>query len=143
MPPPLTDADIEEIEQNYLTPANRSIWFWRERCNRLLVEVKQLRVQWRYGTPFDPTGAKTGTEMHSLRARVEKLERERDEARAELDDIKESTKFVMAEDCPTDEIHCGCVPILKTENARLSKALAYYADGGDTEVARRALEGEK
>lgn len=32
----------------------------------------------RYGTPFDPTGAKTGIEIQSLAARVRALEAERD-----------------------------------------------------------------
>lgn len=35
----------------------------------------------RFGTPFDPTGAKTGTEILGLRASLAKAERERDEAR--------------------------------------------------------------
>jgi len=28
----------------------------------------------------------------------------------------------MSEDCPQDEIHCGCVPILRAENQRIQKA---------------------
>lgn len=28
---------------------------------------------------------------------------------------KNAEKFVLSEDCPTDEIHCGCVVILKKQ----------------------------
>ena len=31
----------------------------------------------------------------------------------ELDDYHNTEKFVLGEDCPTDENHCGCVVILK------------------------------
>ncbi len=54
----------------------------------------------------------TRTDQGWLISEVERL-------REELADIENSHRFVMAEDCPTDEVHCGCVPILKAENARL------------------------
>jgi hypothetical protein len=34
---------------------------------------------------------------------------------AELDDIHEVHKKVMEENCPSDEVHCTCVPILRKE----------------------------
>ena len=54
---------------------------------------------------------------------------ERDEARAELDGF--STAI--------NDLNEGLLK-LEAENHRLSKALAYYADGGDMDVARLALE---
>src|SRR6266540_467463 len=36
--------------------------------DRLRGEVDGLRLAYRYGTPFDPTGAKTGLEIQGLRA---------------------------------------------------------------------------
>lgn len=47
-------------------------------CNEARIETLEqenaaLRMAQRFGTPFDPTGAKTGTEIHSLRRRVTAL----------------------------------------------------------------------
>jgi hypothetical protein len=41
----------------------------------------------------------------------------------ELEDIRNSEKFILAEDCPQDEKHCGCIPTLKREVERLREAL--------------------
>ena len=38
--------------------------------------------------------------------RIEELEEK-------LEDWENSAKFVLGDDCPTDEVHCGCVVILK------------------------------
>lgn len=56
------------------------------------------------------------TEIDQLRTRNAELE-------AELQDIKDSYRHVMEEKCPTDEVHCTCVPALRAEVARLRKAL--------------------
>ena len=37
----------------------------------------------------------------------------------ELQFIKETYQHVMAEECPTDEVHCACVPVLRAEIERL------------------------
>jgi len=50
--------------------------------------------------------------VNNLSRKVKRLE-------AELEDFKNSEKFVLSEDCPTDEKHCGCVPILKSEVKRV------------------------
>lgn len=44
-----------------------------------------------------------------------------DKLRAELEEWENAKKFV-ADGCQ-DEVHCGCVPILKRENERLTKAV--------------------
>ena len=46
---------------------------------------------------------------HRARKELAKLE-------TELSDIKESHRIVMDERCPSDEVHCTCVPILRAEN---------------------------
>ena len=68
-----------------------------------------------------------------------------------LAEVKETTKRIMAEECPTDEIHCTCVPYLRIElaearqeNERLQEALKeadyctcnmeYYGTGARDEV---------
>ena len=35
------------------------------------------------------------------------------ELEEKLEDWENSAKFVLGDDCPTDEVHCGCVVILK------------------------------
>jgi len=40
---------------------------------------------------------------------------ENDRLREELADIQNSERIILAEDCPTDEVHCGCVATLRGE----------------------------
>ena len=42
---------------------------------------------------------------------------------AELADIREAHRKVMAEECPSDEHHCTCVPVLRAEIKRLRGAM--------------------
>lgn len=51
--------------------------------------------------------------IDELRARAERAE-------ARLQEYQDDTARVLSEQCPTDERHCGCVPILRKEIARLS-----------------------
>ena len=44
---------------------------------------------------------------------------ERDRLAAEVADWREQHRRVMDEDCPSDERHCTCVPVLRAENAAL------------------------
>jgi hypothetical protein len=50
------------------------------------------------------------------------LERENAALKAELADWNNAAKHV--ESCHTDEIHCGCVPVLRKENTELRAELA-------------------
>ena len=34
----------------------------------------------------------------------------------------------MSENCPSDEIHCTCVPVLRREVARLREILEFYGE---------------
>ena len=45
-----------------------------EALERMEIRLNALELAARYGTPFDPPGAKTGREMQSLRARLARLE---------------------------------------------------------------------
>lgn len=40
-----------------------------------------------------------------------------------IDDYRNDFKKVLNENCPTDEIHCGCVPILKKQLSNYQNAL--------------------
>ena len=54
---------------------------------------------------------------------VEKLEASLARVTAERDDYRDSARKVLAEECPSDEQHCACVPVLRKENARLREKL--------------------
>lgn len=53
-----------------------------EVIDMLVEEVETLQFTQRFGTLFDPTGAKTGSEILSLRAKVKALEAEVERLRA-------------------------------------------------------------
>ena len=54
------------------------------------------------------------------------LELENAELREWKADVEDSHRRIMSEQCPTDEVHCTCVPILRRENAELKAKLAEY-----------------
>lgn len=61
---------------------------------------------------------------------IRKVEAERVALQAQLDELQEQHRRIIAEECPTDEKHCGCVPALRGEigqlqgeNERLKAAL--------------------
>lgn len=58
----------------------------------------------------------TPQEIYDLRKKVAELE-------AELKDRDDWFKARMSEDCPTDEVHCGCVPELKKRVQELEAEL--------------------
>jgi len=64
-----------------------------------------------------------GTELYN---RLEKREKELAELREWKADVEDSHKRVMSEQCPTDEQHCTCVPILRAELAEVKEALASW-----------------
>lgn len=51
-------------------------------------------------------------QIEQLTARIAELE-------AELADYREDFRRVLSDECPTDERHCGCVPILRARIAEL------------------------
>ena len=63
-------------------------------------------------------------EIARLSAEVERLKAECDKLQEQLDDIATAHRQVMEERCPTDEIHCTCVPILKAEIAAKDAEIA-------------------
>lgn len=50
-----------------------------------------------------------------MESKIEVLCKQLDAANDELSAIKEAHRQVMNERCPGDEVHCSCVPILRTE----------------------------
>ena len=55
-------------------------------------------------------------------AKIERLQDENTNLRDELSVIAEEHRMVMSEKCPSDEMHCTCVPVLRREIARLREA---------------------
>jgi hypothetical protein len=77
-----------------------------------------------------------------------KLERERDEARAKLDDWENAEKHVESDH--SDEVHCSCVPVLrkllndsKKERDEAREAIRALAEHGESEIQRISKEREE
>lgn len=60
--------------------------------------------------------------------KIAKLEAENEDLRSRLDDYRQDYEKTVNDQCPTDERHCGCVPILRRENRLLSEELADAKD---------------
>jgi hypothetical protein len=63
--------------------------------------------------------------------RFKALEQEIEQLREELADIKDGNRIILDEKCASDEVHCGCVPVLRGEVERLREALDTIADSED------------
>lgn len=66
-------------------------------------------------------GNRIGEQYDALKAKLEQMEQE-------LADIHDATRVVMEEKCAPDEQHCTCVPILRSENAKLKVDLKMHQD---------------
>lgn len=66
-------------------------------------------------------------------SKIEVLGKQLDAANDELNAIKEAHRQVMDERCPEDEVHCSCVPILRTEieNLKCCGNCKHYTPRGD------------
>jgi hypothetical protein len=60
-----------------------------------------------------------------LRETALELYAELEKAETELADIRDAHIRVMSEQCPTDEIHCTCVPTLRRELAELQERIEH------------------
>lgn len=83
----------------------------------------------------DESQAYTGDRVAVLASRLLELEAENarlketnEDLKSRLDDYRQDYAKVTNDQCPTDEIHCGCVPILRRENRLLSEELANAKD---------------
>ena len=61
--------------------------------------------------------------IRELNARVAELEAENAELRDVIADYRNDVSRVLDERCPSDERHCGCVPILREQLTKYQKAL--------------------
>lgn len=73
--------------------------------------------------------------INELFDEIERLEKENfrlkeanEDVKSRLDDYRQDYATVVNDQCPTDERHCGCVPILRRENRILSEDLANAKD---------------
>jgi len=63
-------------------------------------------------------------EIDRLERKIKKLEEDNEDLKSRLDDYRQDYEKVVNDQCPTDERHCGCVPILRRENRLQSEELA-------------------
>jgi hypothetical protein len=71
---------------------------------------------------FQPRPISPTIESEMLRALSRKLERELNEAKDELEEIKETYAFIVQQSHFDErEVHCSCVPALRAEVERLKK----------------------
>lgn len=64
-----------------------------------------------------------------------------DRLRAEVADWRETQRSVIEEKCPTDEVHCTCVPMLRKELAELRHANQLV--GGERDELARCYEEKR
>jgi len=69
------------------------------------------------------------------RGELERLRAENARLKMIIDDYRSDTVRVLNDRCPTDEKHCGCVPILRGQINNYQKALELIIT-----VSKRALE---
>jgi len=69
------------------------------------------------------------------RGELERLRAENARLKMIIDDYRSDIAKVLNDRCPTDEKHCGCVPILRGQINNYQKALELIIT-----LAKRALE---
>ena len=67
-------------------------------------------------------------EIERLEREIAKCKEANRDAQSRLDDYRQDYATVVNDQCPTDERHCGCVPILRRENRLISEELANAKD---------------
>ena len=85
------------------------------------IEIDSVPQWW-----FLPDGKPPRLTGELLKETVLELYERLEQAEAELEDIRDAHTRVMSEQCPADEVHCACVPILRRELAELWEKVAWY-----------------
>ena len=67
-------------------------------------------------------------EIERLEHEIAKCKEANEDVQSRLDDYRQDYAKVVNDLCPTDERHCGCVPILRRENRLISEELADAKD---------------
>jgi len=89
--------------------------------------------------------------INELFDEIERLEKENfrlkeanEDVQSRLDDYRNDASRVLDEKCPSDERHCGCVPILRDQLNKYQKALILITTMPElsqaTTIAREALQ---
>ncbi len=84
---------------------------------------------------FAATLARAASDDDSRSSRVVRLceyaaeqQQRAEEAEDRLAEIREQNRMVLEGRCPSDEVHCGCVPVLRAEIERLKSMIAKAYD---------------
>lgn len=88
--------------------------------------------------PYEDDGCVSGVSVRTWNTRPieDALRAERDAAVERLQEYRDDTAKVLNEKCPTDERHCGCVPILRKSNHCYRNALALITTMTDVSEMR-------
>jgi hypothetical protein len=76
--------------------------------------------------------------MGEMGEEIDQLRAENARLREWKTDVENSQRIVLEEKCAPDEKHCGCVPILRQELARLREALDRLVAAEREECAKLA-----
>ena len=106
----------------------------RQRVQELEGEMETARFVQRYGTPFDPTGAKTGVEIQSLRARLANLD-----AAATPGTIEARYRFLETLAAPMGYQITMAAPPEKFIAERIEKLEAALAAAAEREAAYKEM----
>jgi len=79
-------------------------------------------------THWDCKIAKLEAKCNNLEQENAKLKEANEDVQSRLDDYRQDYAKVVNDKCPSDEIHCGCVPILRRENRLLAEELENAKD---------------
>jgi hypothetical protein len=104
-------GDMKELEKKLAEGQNI---FRRSTVEPIFNELKSV---WAEATSLRDT-------LQIVDRNLLEMTKERDQLHAKLTEYHETFKFIMSEQCPTDEKHCACVPFFRIENAKLNEQKA-------------------
>lgn len=88
---------------------------WEDDSTHRAVAGKEYDEVWDYAEQLE---RKAALQERVIRRKLDYIA----QLEAELADIKESHRIVMDEKCPSNGVHCTCVPILRAENKKIADA---------------------
>lgn len=104
------ESRLAELELRWTSGGNGSHW---DGCAEVHWDCKIAQLEAR---------------CNNLEQENAKLKEANEDVQSRLDDYRQDYAKVVNDKCPSDEIHCGCVPILRRENRLLAEELENAKD---------------